>query len=693
MIIVPALGAATCHLSPGYLWLCFAVILISSAFFLIRIRLRKQGNPWGEIIESDKVPIPSDIHELIKRTEKPNFHRLKTHKEVFLRADPFVEGATVWMGLTGPAGCGKTATANAVITEAIKKLKKEGRDTALLQGECPERISENKGESIAYAPFKTALAQYFDINILAPPEKQLEQIDTALKGIFESAVPFSGLLFPQSEKAPNPASSRRELSLSIVRAIRKLAEKRAVVLFIDDVHWIDDASRDLLDCILEHFPEGKQTRLLVLVTSRDEKLPSNTMKRHTYRLKLLEPKQRTDILVSSLGLIREIAQTIVEKTGEGTAGKGRLFWLFRVVSYLAEKGLFKRTDEGFSWSSEYKGADNLPVPSDFQEAIEEQFNRASEYRSIIECAACLGAKFRASILAESLGMEKLTLLQILGRIEDETGILFDVREVDDLYSFQSPFILEILRKKSQISGKGPKDRTVPQIIREYHARVASSLKNARGHSTTRLYEVAGHYYSAGIAYAAEGLEYCLKAAHAARSEFLYSEARHFIDKAKECAEVLGRDDGMEEEYLLAALDRAHVEQKGQVEAADKGLAYLGSHEEVPIGIMVAVTRACYDAGGAAPTREKGQAYFAQAVRLGRSIAERAEQPVDQAEGYHFIGISLPIRDAEKREENLRKALELLEAFSEEDLPAQALRGRVANKVVRSEEHTSELQSH
>ena len=107
------------------------------------------------------------------------------------RVAPVLDGRTAWLALTGRGGVGKTATARAVIAELRDCTDRRGGRLVLLAGECPEAKGEKA--DAAYAPFQKALARYFEVNLLAPPEAQLEHIDSALDGLFESVVPFSGL--------------------------------------------------------------------------------------------------------------------------------------------------------------------------------------------------------------------------------------------------------------------------------------------------------------------------------------------------------------------------------------------------------------------------------------------------------------------------------------------------------------------
>jgi len=301
---------------------------------------------------------------------------------------------------------------------------------------------------------------------------------------------------------------------------------------------------------------------------------------------------------------------------------------------------------------------------------------APEYRVLLECAACLGLEFSAEILAGSLRMPRLKLLQLLERVEQDTGIVYDVREKDDLYAFRSSFILEAIRIKFGAREKGPSAPDVPQLIREYHGRVATNLEETLTASYNKVYEVAKHYYASGSLNAEKGMQFCLMASRTARYEFLYEQARKYLAMAQECATVLSKNFAIEQETMIIDLAEANVLGIHRHDTAKKALTYIREQPDAPSIILIGAARACYDAG---PDSVDGKMY-AESVRIGHMIVANAESKVDRAEGYHFIGISLPPGDFRERENNLRKSLACLKDACADDLPAQALKARVANSL-------------
>ena len=176
-----------------------------------------------------------------------------------------------------------------------------------------------------------------------------------------------------------------------------------------------------------------------------------------------------------------------------------------MAAKLARSGAFVRAEEGFAWANGVWPAD-FAIPAHMQAAIQEQWERASQYRAVLACAACGcdGREFHVSVLADALRRTCLDLLTVLDEIERTTGMVHDVRDRDDVYAFHSSFLLEVIRGQLGIAGHGARKADVPQIVREYHARLALALEAAMKTSQNKLYEVANHFYAAGARLCGEG---------------------------------------------------------------------------------------------------------------------------------------------------------------------------------------------
>ena len=679
VILLGVLGAAYSHGVPQSMWTGAGIAVVLLA---IQTSLSEKTVRPVTALAPDEAPrqSPGDLEDLLNLTIEPPYVPLGPYAEVVALSGPLVDGVNVRVALVGPGGVGKTATSLAVLRKLDSSARDEGKELTVILGCCPEPLSEEAPRP--YAVFREALSGVFGTAVFGDQDRLAAKIDNMVGGLFETVVPFLGLLCPPTEAAVNAPQSREEIFASVAHAIRGLATRRHVVLLVDDCQWIDEGSLDLLRHLLVTFPAGERNGVGFVIVARDSRdLEALGLNESVVSLDSPTPADRTDILVKSLGLDLASAEAIVERIGGLGGDKGELYWLFQVIQSLARSEQLCVGSDGFELVAPIEAIEALPVREDMRSEVERRMARIPAHRTILECAACLGRRFSANVLARSLNVARLELLRDLDEIERETGFIYDVKEHDDVYEFHSPFVLDEIKKSLNIRGRGPGADDVPQIVREYHACIARSLKEELKSDSRLLFDVASHFYAAGKSHAEEGAEHCVAAARAARSSFDFAACRKFLEMGRECNEAGAGHLDIEAEEVLVACAEAHVTNEGSREAAERGLRYMAGHdrekgkvEGLRAEVAIAVCRACYEAGRSDP-------YFSdEAVRLGRWLVENARSATDVAEGHHFVGLASMGDALAKRQVRLETALEVLTVLPDDDLAGQALASQIKNSL-------------
>ena len=624
--------------------------------------------------------IPETTTELIRHAQNPPFTETASFKDAYQRLDAWREGRTVHLQLVGAAGIGKTALINALRQSAC-----QGRTVAVMQGTCPEPQENAKGEN--YRVFADAIAEHFSINLLAPPENQLAGIDHAVDEIFEEVVPFSDLLFPPSHghgghgghggNAGGSSGSKTELFHSVFAMLRQLATGRPVLLIVDDAHWLDSGSTELLEYLLKALPCGGDVPVAIVVASRHA--ISGVATAETFKLEQLSEPEIRELLTYRFGFKPNASAELAEAVGNE---EGNLHWLFQMITYMAGKDELKFEHGSWGWDAKTKLADHLP--DDLKHSVLAVLNEHPEYRPILECAACIGPKFTVEVLTEAVGLSRFECIRLLDQIETKTGFVRDLHHEDDTFGFRSSFLLEVIRQLLGVKASGPQE-PAPQRIREYHSALANAWHSTIDKSSSALFKLATHRYAAGRRHSDRAVSELVDAAWASSGQFQHEQARDFVNMARECAAASGRDDGtLERELLLIECREAHVEGRNRVAMAGRTLAAIDKHPDSPFSVYAAAALACYDAG--IDTRD--QKHFADTVAIGRRIVEKFAGLLELAAGHHFIGIGLPRTEAAEQREHWEKAMELLEQVGETN-DALRLKAKIANSLAEQMSYGSD----
>lgn len=290
--------------------------------------------------------------------------------------------------LAGEPGIGKTA----LIGEALARSRQRGYLT--LSGRAAEFDLE-----LPFGVFGEALGQHLramrrdDLGSLADEELVL------LAVVFPELAPLVG-----GEPVAALPDQRHRLLRAARRLLESLAGKRPLVLALDDLHWADSASIDLV-CHLLH--AGFEHPALLLLASRTAQSRSRLLtalddaERHgaSRRLELAPlPAADADALIGP-GIDAELRRALYQESG------GNPFYLEQLTA-AARRGA----------PIGQRGGDKgeLGAPATVLAAIEGELRALpAPTRTLLQGAAVLGEPFEPELAADTAGVETRTALEAL----------------------------------------------------------------------------------------------------------------------------------------------------------------------------------------------------------------------------------------------------------------------------------------
>ncbi|MFQ5459623.1 MAG: AAA family ATPase, partial [Anaerolineae bacterium] len=306
-------------------------------------------------------------------------------------------GCPALVALRGEAGIGKTR----LLAEVVDGLD----DAAVVAGSCHESDG-----SRPYAPFITALRIADSQGLLADvdlPELWQRELARLLP---EWAAGSSGV------NAPLDGQRDRDRLFEAVRvAIAALAEKRPVLLLVDDCQWADETSLSLLGYLARGL--GASRCLLVVAwrpeelnPQRRESLRSLAALGHSVSVGPLGPRD-TATLVQTLAKAVQAPERFAARLHSKTGGNP--LFLLETLSALFEQGTLKAVDGEWATSGGLAAGDYgpLPVPASVGLLIDSRLDRLSDdARGLLECAAVLRRDFRFDLAQAASGLPAIAAL-------------------------------------------------------------------------------------------------------------------------------------------------------------------------------------------------------------------------------------------------------------------------------------------
>jgi len=184
---------------------------------------------------------------MVGRISSPRFVGRVAELDVLQRALARASSGTGTAVLVaGEAGIGKSRLVSEIEVWA------RAREALVLIGECVELA---EGE-LAFAPIISAL-------------RGVIEDGGALEGIEGPMRSALGALWPVAGADVGVDTGREQLFEAVYRVLARLAQEHVVLLIVEDVHWIDPSSRDLLTLLVRN---ARHDRIAMVATYRPDEL-------------------------------------------------------------------------------------------------------------------------------------------------------------------------------------------------------------------------------------------------------------------------------------------------------------------------------------------------------------------------------------------------------------------------------------
>lgn len=358
-------------------------------------------------------------------------------------------GEGQFVTLNGEAGLGKSR-----LSYEFRKELKESH-VRLLIGRCQSY------SHTPYLPFLEVLRAALEIQSLnsteIDPEKIVHSIlaiDNKLDGMIPVYLRLLGLKHPGYEVLDgiDGESLRHAINECFSALFIALSHSQPLVLVLDDWHWSDDGSRDILNQWIELL--GSHS-VLVLLTYRPSFVPDwGHPECHTaIRLRSLGREAVSTVIKGLVG-VRKLPEEVISLLMERT--EGNPFFLEELVNSMQEGGLLEATDGRLLVR---EALDHTKVPGSVQAVLRTRFERLPDAaRNVLFSASVIGRSFSLALLkailpAHSSLEEELDAVKKRGLLQ-KTKVLPEIE-----YRFKHALIQEVayesllVRRKKLLHGE------------------------------------------------------------------------------------------------------------------------------------------------------------------------------------------------------------------------------------------------
>jgi tetratricopeptide (TPR) repeat protein len=317
-----------------------------------------------------------------------------------------------------------------------------------------------------------------------------------------------------------PEQLRQQIFVALRRLFKSLAGQQPIVLLLDDLHWIDPMSAELLQFLL---PMVTSVPILFVCAQRRQGadspndrlvrtqslIPTQTVRLTLERLSTPESEALLGELLPQVELPARLRRTILERS------EGNPYFIEEYVRVLIDQG-HVHYYQG-QWSiAEGQDLGDIPLPSSLETLIRSRIDALpAELKQLMQHAAVIGASFEASLL--EVISELPNVARALARLE--TRLLVHGGIESGRWEFNHSLI-ETVVYNSMLKVQR----------RAIHLKVAHAMETRwKGAEAEHAEELAYHYTQGGEG--SKAVTYLVLAGERAAARFANEEGRTYFEQA------------------------------------------------------------------------------------------------------------------------------------------------------------------
>jgi tetratricopeptide (TPR) repeat protein len=348
----------------------------------------------------------------------------------------------------------------------------------------------------------------------APPAEQLRTMEAALTALgvaLSEAVPLLAALLSlplPASYAPltlTPQRQRQKTLETLLAWLHREAQQQPVLLIVEDLHWVDPSTVELLSLLIE---QCAQMRLCLVLTARPEFHLPWTMVAHltTLTLRRLAQAEVGRLVAHVVGnkmLPSAVLQEVVRKTD------GVPLFVEELTKTVLVSGLLEEQQDRYALHGPLPP---LAIPATLHDALLARLDRLAAAKIVAQLGATIGRTFAYDVVQAIAPLDAATLQGALAQLVEAEIVVQRGLPPQATYTFKHALIQDVAYQSLLRSTR-----------QQYHQRIAQVLAERFPETAEMQPEVlAQHYTAAGLH--AQALPYWQRAGQRALERSAYREA-------------------------------------------------------------------------------------------------------------------------------------------------------------------------
>jgi predicted ATPase/class 3 adenylate cyclase len=307
-------------------------------------------------------------------------------------------------------------------------------------------------------------------------------------------LPLANLLsLPPSERYRIPELSpqkRKEMTLeAFLTQLNRLAARQPVFVIVEDVHWADPTSLELLTMTLEQLP---RLRVLLLITARPEFTPPWPGHAHVTTISLTRLNRRNgaaliERVTAGKTLPEEVMDQILARTD------GVPLFVEELTKTVLETGLLHEQGDHYVLN---RPLPPMAIPTSLHASLVARLDRLAPVREVAQIGAVVGREFSYELLSTVAGLPKERLEEALAQLV-RSELIFCRGEIPQaVYTFKHALVRDAAYSGLLKSRRAALHATIADAFEQRFPEIVETQPETLAHHLTEagLFQKAEAYW-------------------------------------------------------------------------------------------------------------------------------------------------------------------------------------------------------
>jgi tetratricopeptide (TPR) repeat protein len=428
--------------------------------------------------------------------------------------------------------------------------------------------------------------------------------------------------YPPLTVTPEP--QKQQTLHALLTILLRIAAQQPVLFVMEDLHWVDPTTLELLSLLIE---QGPTARILTLLTFRPDLRPPWIGHAHLTQVTLLRlpPDQAAEMsgrVAHGKGLPPEVVEQVVAKTD------GVPLFVEELTKMVLESGLLEEVNGRYELT---RPLPPLAIPATLHDSLMARLDRLATVKTVAQLGATIGRTFTYEVLHAVASLDEAALQHGLRQLVEAELVYQRGAGPQATYQFKHALI---------------QDAAYQSLLRstrqQYHQRIAQVVAAQFPETAETQPELLAHHYTEAGCHA-QAIPYWQQAGHRAVRRSAYREAAACYEQALEALQQLpgGREAPVEAIDLRLHLRNVLLplgEQERILEHLRVAATLAEAVQDQPrLGwVTIYMTSCYYNLGQPEHAIETGERALAMAKTLG-DVALHVQAAYYLGLAYHLLG--------------------------------------------------------